>query len=215
MRTANLRSRRNKSGNVSLPCGAIQPALDDGCYSLDVAANRFESSLQRAEMPQDKALELDSYDTKILETLRAEGRITWRDLAERIGLSLTPTLRRVRRLEEDGVIVSYGARLDRSRIDGSVTVFITVTMERQVEEILNSFESAIIVMPEIVSAYLTSGTSDYLLHATVRDLEHYRGLLAQLTRITGVAHIQSSFGVKAVATDDMRSRRPIALRHRG
>lgn len=141
--------------------------------------------------------ELDSYDRKILRKLAEDGRITWRDLADSIGLSLTPTLRRVRMLEEAGFITGYHARLDEARLAGSMIVFISVTLERQVREMLDRFEEHVARLPEVMSGFLMTGGSDYLLRAVVRDLEHYRELLDNLTKVEGVEHIQSSFALKA------------------
>ncbi|KQX20387.1 MULTISPECIES: Lrp/AsnC family transcriptional regulator [unclassified Sphingomonas] len=140
---------------------------------------------------------LDSYDVRILRRLSEDGRITWRDLAGEIGLSLTPTLRRVRLLEEAGYITGYFARLDEKRLAGAMIVFISVTLERQVRDILESFEEKVGQLPEIMSGFLMTGGSDYLLRAVVRDLDHYSHLLDDLTRIPGVAHIQSSFALKS------------------
>lgn len=141
--------------------------------------------------------ELDSYDRKILRKLAEDGRITWRDLADSIGLSLTPTLRRVRMLEEAGFITGYHARLDEARLAGSMIVFISVTLERQVREMLDRFEEHVARLPEVMSGFLMTGGSDYLLRAVVRDLEHYRELLDSLTKVEGVEHIQSSFALKS------------------
>lgn len=146
-------------------------------------------------MNQD--LELDSYDRRILRELADNGRITWRDLAETIGLSLTPTLRRVRLLEEAGYITGYHARLDEGRLAGSMIVFISVTLERQIRDILRRFEDHVATLPEVMSGFMMTGGADYLLRAVVRDLDHYRELLDDLTKVEGVAHIQSSFALKA------------------
>lgn len=140
---------------------------------------------------------LDSYDLKILRQLARDGRASWRDLAERIGLSLTPTLRRVRRLEAGGYITGYSADLDERRLSGAMSVFISVTLERQIEGALRTFEDEVCKHPEVVSGFMMTGGADYLLRAVVRDLEHYEMLLMKLTRIAGVAHIQSSFALKA------------------
>ncbi|MCJ2188681.1 Lrp/AsnC family transcriptional regulator [Novosphingobium beihaiensis] len=140
---------------------------------------------------------LDSYDRKILRHLSENGRITWRELAEEIGLSLTPTLRRVRILEESGYITGYFARLDEQRLAGSMIVFISVTLERQIRSILARFEEHVASLPEVMSGFLMTGGSDYLLRAVVNDLDHYRELLDALTKIEGVAHIQSSFALKS------------------
>lgn len=140
---------------------------------------------------------LDGYDRKILRALSADGRVSWRDLAGAIGLTLTPTLRRVRRLEADGYIRGYAAQLDEDKLAGGMTVFVSVTLERQVEAALSAFETAVAAMPEIVGGFQMTGGSDYLLHTMVRSLEHYQEVLTRLTRTPGVAHVESSFALKA------------------
>jgi Lrp/AsnC family leucine-responsive transcriptional regulator len=140
---------------------------------------------------------LDGYDLRILRRLAEDGRITWRDLAHEIGLSMTPTVRRVRLLEEAGYIRGYFAQLDEGRLAGTMIVFISVTLERQIREVLERFEAVVTEIPEVMSGFLMTGGADYLLRAVVRDLQHYRDLLEQLTQIAGVAHIQSSFALKA------------------
>ncbi len=140
---------------------------------------------------------VDDYDLKILRRLSVNGRVTWSELAEEIGLSLTPTIRRVRQLEEAGYISGYFARLDEKLLAGGIIVFISVTLEKQVREVLDAFEAGVSDMPEIMSGFLMSGGSDYLLRSVVRDLDHYRDFLDELTRVPGVAHIQSSFALKS------------------
>jgi len=140
---------------------------------------------------------LDSYDRKILQCISEDGRITWSDLAERIGLSLTPTARRVRALEEEGYILGYFARLDEKKLAGPISVFVSVTLDKQVRTALEAFESRAADLPEIMSGFLMSGGADYLLRVVVRDLDHYRDLLEVLTQIPNVAHIQSSFALKS------------------
>ncbi|MDT9599751.1 Lrp/AsnC family transcriptional regulator [Sphingosinicella rhizophila] len=140
---------------------------------------------------------LDAYDRRILQHLTANGRITWSDLAEAIGLSLTPTIRRVRQLEETGYITGYFARLDERQLAGSMSAFVSVTLERQVRSALDAFEARVSTLPEVMSGFLMSGGADYLLRCVVRDLDHYRDLLDLLTKVPGVAHIQSSFALKA------------------
>jgi Lrp/AsnC family transcriptional regulator, leucine-responsive regulatory protein len=140
---------------------------------------------------------LDTYDRKILQQLTINGRMTWSELAESIGLSLTPTIRRVRQLEDAGCITGYSARLDERLLAGSMSVFISVTLEKQVRASLDAFECEVANFPEVMSGFLMSGGSDYLLRGVVRDLEHYRELLDVLTNVPGVAHIQSSFALKA------------------
>jgi Lrp/AsnC family transcriptional regulator, leucine-responsive regulatory protein len=139
---------------------------------------------------------LDAFDLKIIQALTENGRISWRDLAAQIGLSFSPTLRRVRRLEEDEVIQGYSVRVDESRLMGAMGVFISVTLERQVKDVLSKFEAIVAALPEIIGGFLISGSHDYMLHGAVRDLDHYQKLLDCLTTIPGVARIQSSFVVK-------------------
>lgn len=150
-------------------------------------------------MVQKDSVVLDRIDRKILSSLAEEGRISWRDLADRIGLSLTPTLRRVRRLEEDGLITGYAARFDEVRLGGAFSVFVSVTLERQSEEALEIFEARIREAPEVMTCFMMSGGSDYLLRVVARDLPSYQAFMnGTLTRIPGVARIQSSFALKEV-----------------
>lgn len=143
--------------------------------------------------------ELDNIDRRILRLLGEDGRIAWRDLAEQVGLSLTPTIRRVRLLEERGYIEGYAARLNEERLAGSMTVFVSVTLERQSGHTLSVFEQEIARIPNIMSAYIMTGGADYLLRVVVRDLAEYQRFLTDgLTRIPGVAHIQSSFALKPI-----------------
>lgn len=145
------------------------------------------------------AVALDRTDAKILQLLARDGRISWRDLAERIGLSLTPTLRRIRRLEKEGVISGYAARIDELRLGFGITMYVLVTLERQTEETLKVFERRIADVPEVMSCYLMTGEADYILRIVVADLESYqRFMLDVLTRIPGVSRIQSSLTIKPV-----------------
>lgn len=146
---------------------------------------------------KDSSAALDTYDINILRLLTADGRITWSDLADRIGLSLTPTIRRVKRLEDAGYITGYFARLDEKLLAGGMSVFVSVTLEKQVREVLDAFEGEVVSLPEVMSGFLMSGGADYLLRCVVRDLEHYREFLDVLTKVSGVAHIQSSFALKS------------------
>ncbi|MFC3052526.1 Lrp/AsnC family transcriptional regulator [Kordiimonas pumila] len=136
---------------------------------------------------------LDKIDIKILQALTRDGRISWRELADEVGLSLTPTLRRVRQMEDNGIIKGYTAELDENKLLGSMAAFISITLDRQVDEILHIFEDNVSKLPEVMSGHLMSGGADYLLHVYVRDLEHYREFLSVLSKVQGIAHIQSSF----------------------
>lgn len=155
---------------------------------------RSQTARDAADLPS----ELDACDLKILKVLVNNGRISWRDLSDQIGLSLTPTLRRVRRLEASGFIENYTATLDEQRLVGSMSVFVSVTLEKQSEEILHSFEAHIEPLEEVTSCFMMTGNADFLMRVVVHDLDHYQRLLAKLTRIPSVAHINSSFALKAV-----------------
>ncbi|HEY0958760.1 MAG TPA: Lrp/AsnC family transcriptional regulator [Novosphingobium sp.] len=143
-------------------------------------------------------MSLDNYDRKILTKLTENGRITWRDLADEIGLSLTPTIRRVKHLENAGYITGYFARLDEKVIAGEMSVFVSVTLDRQIRESLDDFEAQVVQLPEVMSAFMMSGGSDYLLRCVVKDLTHYRDLLDEITKIPCVSQIQSSFALKTI-----------------
>jgi Lrp/AsnC family leucine-responsive transcriptional regulator len=141
---------------------------------------------------------LDVFDLKIIRALTDDGRMSWRDLAAKIGLSFSPTLRRVRHLEKSGTIQGYTVQVDESQLLGTMGVFISVTLERQVKNILIDFEKTVSSLPEVIGGFLMSGSSDYLLHAVIRDFQHYQALLGMLTDTPGVAHIHSSFVIKSL-----------------
>ncbi len=147
-------------------------------------------------MPKAK---LDAIDRRILRQLQAEARLSNIGLAEAVGLSPSPCLRRVKGLEEHGVIRGYATLVDQNAVGLPVSVFVNVTLERQVEDNLASFESRICECPEVMECYLMTGDSDYLLRVVAADLQTYeRFLLDHLTRFPGVASIKSSFALKQV-----------------
>jgi len=140
---------------------------------------------------------LDEIDYKILECLQDEGRMSNVELADRVGLSPAPCLRRVSALERSGVIRKYVTLVNASAVDLAVTVFVQISLDLLVDRRLEIFENAIMKRPEIVECYLMTGDSDYLLRVVVPDVEAYERFLKEsLTRIEGVARIKSSFGLK-------------------
>ena len=144
-------------------------------------------------------MELDSIDRKILTALQADGRLSNVDLAEKIGLSPSPCLRRVRLLEEAGIIDRYVALVAQHAVGLPVSVFISIKLERQQEEDLDRFEAEVSAYPEVLECYLMTGTQDYLLRVVVADLAAYeRFLKTKLTRVGNVASIESSFALKQV-----------------
>lgn len=142
---------------------------------------------------------IDRIDMKILRSLAADGRMSWRDLANGIGLSLTPTMRRVKRLEDAGYITGYHAQVNEELMAGGVSVYVFVTLERQTKEKVELFEREIAKAPQVMSCFQMTGDSDYILRVVVNDLNSYQAFLTDtLTRIPGVAHIKSSFSLKTV-----------------
>jgi Lrp/AsnC family leucine-responsive transcriptional regulator len=142
---------------------------------------------------------LDAIDFKILAALQEDARIANTDLAAAVGLSPAPCLRRVRALEERGVIRRHVSLVDPRAVGLPVSVFVNVSLERQVEAALNRFESVIATRPEVMECYLMTGDADYLLRVVCADLDAYeRFVVEHLARIPGVASIRSSFALKQV-----------------
>ena len=142
---------------------------------------------------------IDAIDRKIVAALQEDGRMTTQDLADRVGLSASPCARRVRSLEEAGIIKGYVAVVDQGKVGLPISVFASVKLERQREEELDRFSQAILRWPEVADCYLMTGQRDYLLRIVVPDLESYeRFLKDKLTRLKGVASIESSFALGQV-----------------
>ena len=142
---------------------------------------------------------LDDIDRKILAELQQDARLSNVELAKRVGLSPSPCLARVRVLEEAGVIGRYVALVNPDAIGLGVNVFIQVTLERQIERALKSFEARMHTFSEVMECYLMTGDSDYLIRILVRDnSEVERFIVQHLSTIDGVANIKSSFALKQV-----------------
>ena len=141
----------------------------------------------------------DKKDLRILEILQEQARISNSDLAQHVGLSPSPCWRRVRALEEAGVIQQYVALVSAKSVGLPINVFATVTLDKQIESALEAFETSVTKRPEVMECYLMTGEFDYLLRVVVPDLEAYEHfLLEHLTRIKGIASIKSSFSLKQV-----------------
>lgn len=142
---------------------------------------------------------LDKIDRAIIGELQRNSRISNQDLSERVGLSPSPCSRRVRLLEERGILTGYTAQVDETRVGFPVSVFISVKLERQVDDALRTFEAAIAGCPEVVDCWLMTGNRDYLLRIVARDLMGYETFLSgTLTKIPGVASIESSLSLRRV-----------------
>ena len=142
---------------------------------------------------------LDPADLRILTALQSEGRIANVDLAERVGLSPSPCLRRTRQLEASGTIRGYVALLDRKRLGFGVEAFVQVSLERHQDRFDRVFREAVLSHPEIVGCYVMTGEMDYLLHVLARDLEAYgRFTLDILLKMSGVKDVKSSLALEVV-----------------
>ena len=144
-------------------------------------------------------LNLDAVDRRILNQLQADGRISLANLAAKVGLSPSPCLRRVRNLERGGVISRYVAVLDQRAVGLPVSIFISIKLEKQKQEALDKFSKTIARWPEVLECYLMTGPRDYWLRVVVPDLDAYERFLKQkLTRLEGIASIESSFALEQV-----------------
>src|SRR3546814_9253089 len=126
---------------------------------------------------------IDAIDRKILRALQADSRLTMQELADRVGLSVSPCHRRVKLLEERGVISGYIARVDQKALGLPVSVFISIKLARQKEEDLDRFAAAISAWEEVLDCYLMTGPRDYLLRVVAADLASYEALARKSTRL--------------------------------
>ena len=145
-------------------------------------------------------MEIDRYDRQILQLLQEDGRISNQDLADRIGLSPSPCLRRVRALEEAGLITGYRAQLDAKKLGLSLMALIGISMDQHTPERFTNFEAAIAEVPEVLECLLITGQqSDYQLKVVVHDMDAYQELLLnRITRIAGVTGVHTSFVLRRV-----------------
>jgi Lrp/AsnC family leucine-responsive transcriptional regulator len=145
-------------------------------------------------------MELDRYDRRILELLQEDGRLSNQELADRIGLSPSPCLRRVRALEEAGIIAGYRALLDARQLGLTLMALIHISMDRHTPERFANFETTVAALPEVLECLLITGQdADYQLKVIVRDMEGYQELLLnKITRIEGVSGVHSSFVLRRV-----------------
>ena len=144
-------------------------------------------------------MNLDNLDRRILDALQRNAKLSNVQLAEEVGLSPSPCLRRVRLLEEAGVIRGYHAHLDRSKAGLGLTVFVGVKVERHHDESANAFRAAVIDLPEVVSCHVVSGESDFLLQVVLPDLASYEDFLfSTLLKLPAVSDIRSNFAISTV-----------------
>jgi Lrp/AsnC family leucine-responsive transcriptional regulator len=144
-------------------------------------------------------MQLDATDRRILQALQKDGRISNADLAERINLSASACHRRVQRLEADGVISGFVALLNARKLNRPTTVFVEITLSGQADEVLEAFERAVKLVPDILECHLMAGSADYLLKVVAEDTEDFARIHRQhLARLPGVAQMHSSFALRTV-----------------
>jgi Lrp/AsnC family leucine-responsive transcriptional regulator len=155
--------------------------------------------------------DFDPIDCRIVAALQADGRLTNLELAERVGLSPSPCLRRVKRLERDGYIETYRAMLQRNRLGLGLTVFVGVKIGGHANVEAEAFQDSVVAMPEVVACHLVSGEADYLLEVVVPDLEHYqRFLIGKLLALPIVREVRSN-----IAIQTLKAGAPLPLGHLG
>jgi len=143
---------------------------------------------------------MDDTDRKILSHLQMDGRLTVADLSDRIALSATPCARRLKRLEDSGVITGYRAMIDRDLVQLGTTVFVGVSLAEHSAETVEHFEKTINQMPEIISCYVVSGEYDYLLEVVSQDIQNHERFLRQLLSRAAVKSLHSCFAMRTVKT---------------
>jgi len=150
--------------------------------------------------PDPKYMELDRYDRHILEVLQADGRLSNQELADRIGLSPSPCLRRVRTLEESGLITGYRALVDAKKLGLSLMALLHISMDKHTPERFANFEKKVAAQPEVLECLLITGQeADYQLKVIIRDMDAYQELLLnRITRIEGVTGVHTSFVLRRV-----------------
>jgi Lrp/AsnC family leucine-responsive transcriptional regulator len=142
---------------------------------------------------------MDATDRKILAILQREGRITNAELAERLHLSPSPCLRRLRALERDGIIEGYRAVVDRKRAGIGLTVFVELKVDGHSDRTAAAISKALTEAPEVISAHIVSGSADFLLEVAVADLEAYERLMfGTLLKLPNVADVRSNFALRTV-----------------
>jgi Lrp/AsnC family leucine-responsive transcriptional regulator len=151
------------------------------------------------KMAETANIALTALDRKILRALQEDGRMTIQAIAERVGLSASPCLRRIRQMEQAGIIAGYSATVDQKAVGLPVSVFISIKLERQRSHELDAFGAAIGLWPEVMECYLMTGQFDFLLRVVCADLGAYEQFLRErLTQVEGVASIESSFSLGQV-----------------
>lgn len=123
---------------------------------------------------------LDRLDRRILALLQQDGRMSMKDLAEQVGLSITPCIERVKRMERDGVIMGYYARVNPAALGAALLVFVEITLDHKSGNMFDQFRREVLRIPEVMECHLISGDFDYLIKARIREMSEYRKLLGDI-----------------------------------
>lgn len=179
-----------------------RPAIRDGAAPLEKAVSRLDAARRPAIRDEKRRLAvriqrhpvstLDKLDRHILDLLQQDGRMSMTDLAERVGLTVTPCIERVKRLERDGVITGYYARVAPQALDAGLLVFVEISMSSKSDRTFDDFRREILCIPQVQECHLVSGDFDYLVKARIKEISQYRSLLGDiLLRLPGVTQTKS------------------------
>lgn len=141
---------------------------------------------------------LDRIDRRLLNALQQDARLTTAELADQVGLSASPCARRIRRLEQMGVIARYRAQLDREKLGLGITIFVHVRLNQHQDALVETFEEAVREMPEVINCHTVSGAFDYLLQVVSADLPGYEQWVRRLQKLPMVNTVDSSFAIRTV-----------------
>lgn len=144
---------------------------------------------------------LDRIDISILDTLQRDGRIANVDLAKKVNLSASPCIDRVKRLEKEGYIDGYGARLNAAKMGLGTAAFIQVTLDRTTSEVFDKFRDAVVQIPQVAECHMVAGGFDYLLKLRLPNMDAYRNILAMIVDLPGVAQTHTYVVIEQVKND--------------
>ena len=135
---------------------------------------------------------LDKLDRRILAILQKDGRLSMKDLGEQVGLSITPCIERVKRMERDGIISGYHARVNPAALGASLLMFVQITLSNKSGEMFEQFRREVLRIPQVLECHLVSGDFDYIIKARIREMSEYRKLLGDiLLQLPGAAQSKS------------------------
>ncbi len=145
---------------------------------------------------------MDAIDKKILTILQGNAKLGTKEIASQIGLSITPTYERIKKMESTGLIEKYVAILNGSAIEKNITVFCQISLSHHKKELIEKFKEAIVILPEVMGCFHVAGNSDFLLKVVVEDMNAFQQFaIEKLTSFEGVSNIQSSFVIEEIKND--------------